>query len=977
MQTKQSYVDQVASQLIELLEKGVAPWQIPWQPGQAGGMSFNPVSQKRFKGVNALVLYAAEQKGGYLDSRWMTFKQAQSVGAQVRKGEKATTVQYWKFYDERELKDSEGLTIRDSRGEPVIEKILLERPQVFFSAVFNAQQIDGLTEQQKRPVWIDLEQAEQLLAASKANIIHTNNKGAFYRKKNDTITLPNKERFSEVASYYATALHELGHWTGHETRLNRDLSHPFGSVGYAREELRAEISSMMLANDLGIGHDPSNHASYVQSWIKLLKDDPLEIFRAASDAEQIQQHLRKLVSQQEIIEEQSQANVKPQIVRNEFTDLATVTKDNVEVTEQLIAHYKKYDQDRVLLVAEKLHSYREGNTSKAEFTDYTQQKLEVNLTPYFSGVKARLNVPDARLHGEQGSENPNENTATMTSNTETWGVFIRVNDQDQWLKDFDSEKSAHLLRNDLELINALGRSDEYEKNVMLKRIIEDQVQANPQATKDEMNLATHNRDVAEKVAQSHADQLQEQVMLANPRKEENSFKDSEQRTATPEVSRVYLVVPFKEKDEAKSLGAKWDKSAKSWYVQDSPGNRQKVDKWLPKNAVNHVSIHTPQQQFIQFIASMGAIVGGQEIIMDGRKRRIRVAHDKGVEKSGVYLGFLDGIPAGYFKNFRLGESQNWKVDQHELSPEQVKSLMAQAEENRRLRQEAEALAQKESTQALKSLLPFTLAASDAGHDYLTLKNARAGKLRIVDAVASEQLNPLIMIAQDKVQAKELKDEHPDNTVLIKGDLLVPVQDIEGNLRGAQVIRNDAKIYTKNTKKESNFHVVGVDKSGIEALENLKAIVIAEGYATADTVSQAIQMPVVVAFDAGNLSNVAKVLKERFPDKAFVIAGDDDFQLELKNNPNSGKLKAIEAAKIVGGAYVLPIFAPGEQSLLNVVNDFNDLANKSVLGIDAVKRQIMPVVQAQQAKVATLNKIQMKERKSRQQKDANLDVGMRR
>lgn len=741
METKQSYVDQVASQLIELLEKGAAPFQIPWKPGEAYGMPFNPITQKRYKGINSLVLFAAEQKGGYDDNRWMTFKQAQSVGAQVLKREKATAVQYWKFYDEREKKDSEGRTIFDSRGEPIIEKILLERPRVFFSTVFNAQQIDGLTEKQKTPVWVDLEQAEQLLAASDANIIHTQHKGAFYRPSDDTITLPNKDRFDDAARYYAIALHELGHWSGHETRLNRDLNHPFGSIGYAREELRAEIASMMLANDLGIGHDPSNHASYVQSWIQLLKDDSLEIFRAASDAEQIQHYLRKLVPQQELIEEQTQdqqpsqiplqnqAHVKSQTFgRNEFADLAVVTKDNVELTNQLTAHYKKADQDRVLLIAEKLHSFREGNINEMEFTDFAQQKLGVILAPHFSRVKTKQTIRDEKLQEEPGLENPRENSASMASNAETWGVFIRINDQDQWLKDFDSEKSAQLLRNDLELINALGWGDEFEKNVMLKRIIEDQMQANPQATKDEMNLATHNREEAEKVAQFHADQLQEQIMLGNPGKEANSSKDLGQQTATLEASRVYLVVPYQEKDEAKSLGAKWDKSARSWYIQDSPGNLQKIEKWLPKNVMNHVAVHTPQQQFTQFMASMGAIIKGQEIIMDGKKRRIRVAHDKGAEKSGVYFGFLDGVPAGYFKNFRSGVAKNWKVDQYELSPEQIKSMMEQAEANRRFRQEAEELAQKESAEALKTLLPFTLAASDTGHDYLTLKNARAGGL---------------------------------------------------------------------------------------------------------------------------------------------------------------------------------------------------------------------------------------------------------
>ncbi|WP_140410188.1 zincin-like metallopeptidase domain-containing protein, partial [Escherichia coli] len=99
---------------------------------------------------------------------------------------------------------------------------------------------------------------------------------------------PQQAAFPSADRYYATALHELGHWTGHASRLDRDLAHPFGSEGYAKEELRAEIASMIMGDELGIGHDPSQHVAYVKSWIKALQDDPLEIFRAAADAEKIQ-----------------------------------------------------------------------------------------------------------------------------------------------------------------------------------------------------------------------------------------------------------------------------------------------------------------------------------------------------------------------------------------------------------------------------------------------------------------------------------------------------------------------------------------------------------------------------------------------------------------------------------------------------------------------------------------------------------------
>ena len=249
----------------------------------------------RYKGINVLHLISQERD----DQRWMTYKQAADAGAQVRKGEKGTGIQYWKFSDEHIKKDAAGKPILDGDGKPVKEIIRLERPRAFFATVFNAEQIDGLPPiQRKEQTWNPIERAEGILAASGAEINHNGGSRAFYRPSTDSIHLPDKGQFPNAENYYATALHELGHWTGHQDRLDRDLAHPFGSEGYAKEELRAEIASMILGDELGIGHDPSQHAAYVGSWIKKLQDDPLEVFRAAADAEKIQAYVLGLEQKQ-------------------------------------------------------------------------------------------------------------------------------------------------------------------------------------------------------------------------------------------------------------------------------------------------------------------------------------------------------------------------------------------------------------------------------------------------------------------------------------------------------------------------------------------------------------------------------------------------------------------------------------------------------------------------------------------------------
>ena len=154
--------------------------------------------------------------------------------------------------------------------------------------------------------------------------------------------------------------------------------------------------------------------------------------------------------------------------------------------------------------------------------------------------------------------------------------------------------------------------------------------------------------------------------------------------------------------------------------------------------------------------------------------------------------------------------------------------------------------------------------------------------------------------------------------------------------------------------------MGNNGQGLEAAINTTpALVIAEGYATADTLSQALDYPVIAAFDSGNLSKVAQDLHEKYPHKPIIIAGDDDHHLESTIGKNPGKEKALEAAALVNGMAVFPVFAPNEQ-VSKRLNDFNDLANKSSLGIDAVKRQVGSVVEkvSQQAKQVSLLRLQI-------------------
>lgn len=269
---------ELTEKIIQALAEGTAPWVKPWDESKAIlGMPFNAVSERSYHGGNCLWL----QCQPYDDPRWCTYKQAQQQGWQVIKGEKASVVEYWQW-DEQQ---------KDASGQ--VARVKLEHPRVFYAHVFNVEQIQNVPPlaQVQGHQWQPEEAAERILRHANPNIIHDQQNRAFYSPTKDEIHLPAKEIFPSSTHYYATTLHELGHWTGHGTRLNRDLSNQFGSQEYAREELRAELSSYFLSARIGIPHDPSQHASYIDSWIQVLREDSNEIFRAAKDAEQITEYV--------------------------------------------------------------------------------------------------------------------------------------------------------------------------------------------------------------------------------------------------------------------------------------------------------------------------------------------------------------------------------------------------------------------------------------------------------------------------------------------------------------------------------------------------------------------------------------------------------------------------------------------------------------------------------------------------------------
>lgn len=281
----------ITDRIVVELEQGVRPWMKPWSAGNGEGRIMRPLRANGipYQGINVLMLWTEAVAKGYASPIWMTFKQALALNANVRKGEHGSLVVYADRITRTET-DSET-------GEDTEREI----PFMKGYTVFNTEQIEGLpahyypqpmprTETVRR-----IERAESFFATTGANVVHGGSR-ACYVPSTDHVHMPCIDFFRDAESYYATLAHEVTHWTRHETRLNRDFGRKrFGDEGYAMEELVAELGSAFLSADLELTPEVrEDHASYIASWIKVLKDDKRAVFTAASHAQRAADFLHGL-----------------------------------------------------------------------------------------------------------------------------------------------------------------------------------------------------------------------------------------------------------------------------------------------------------------------------------------------------------------------------------------------------------------------------------------------------------------------------------------------------------------------------------------------------------------------------------------------------------------------------------------------------------------------------------------------------------
>lgn len=288
MKNSNSVHETITQQIIEAMQssKGV---QMPWI--QSSGLPINAITEQPYNGINILSLWASATKNGFTSNQWGTYKQWQSVGAQVKKGEKASLIVFYKPLTPNDGDDDANTQNRF----PFVLKS---------SSVFHLDQCEGFTNKGQENLLINktekIENADQFIQNTGAKIIIGGEK-AFYSPVRDEIVMPDLHLFTGTASssptesFYSVLLHELNHWTSKEDRCNRASTGKFGSEDYAMEELVAELGSAFLCAELGITNTPrQDHANYIKSWISILQENSKSIFKASARASESVQYLKKI-----------------------------------------------------------------------------------------------------------------------------------------------------------------------------------------------------------------------------------------------------------------------------------------------------------------------------------------------------------------------------------------------------------------------------------------------------------------------------------------------------------------------------------------------------------------------------------------------------------------------------------------------------------------------------------------------------------
>jgi antirestriction protein ArdC len=306
--------EQITNKMISDLKAGTSVFQRP-NNSLNSALPFNLESGHRYAGPSALILLMQKRD----DPRWATSNQANRNHTAVVKGATGTLIQFMSNYEYQKMVHENGDPVLKENGKQRTERIKLEEPKQVDAWLFNGEQMRNIGKWEKEPnILAPVERAQLILDNSKALIEHGGD-DMFYDRQLDAIIIPEMEQFASPEQYYAEALHQLAHWTAAEDRLNRPLVGEAGEFVMIREELRTNLASLLLSKELNLPYELNYHEGFVNSWAQVLKQEPAELFKAASDAQKIVDHVLGFEQQ---IEQKQEAAQSEQAEQENETDRA-------------------------------------------------------------------------------------------------------------------------------------------------------------------------------------------------------------------------------------------------------------------------------------------------------------------------------------------------------------------------------------------------------------------------------------------------------------------------------------------------------------------------------------------------------------------------------------------------------------------------------------------------------------------------------
>ena len=883
---EQRFTDDFISEIIEAVRNNTAPWQQSWPSGLIA--PYNAVKGNTYSGRNAVRLFFQGLRRGYTDPRWATAHQIKEMQGHIRKGEKGTGILY---YGQRIVIEDDGT-----------EKML---GVVRHYYVFNIEQtnLPVLQREALREVTPDLPAFAELLTIHNPRMAPGE---PMYDPNTDTIRMLDKGAFTNDGEYYSAFFHEMGHWTGHESRLNRDLTHPFGTPGYAREELVAELSSFMLSLEHGLPFSPKQSHAYLQGWAERtgqeLEDALRQGFKDATAAKNfIDAPLRE--RQQE--REQQVELATPLTSRDEAE---TAPEKGRAVQTETTQEYQPKHGDVV-----RTYYTRTGKIGAEVRISISHHETRPICYHYIGKWGAASGVTPEELSKEDAKWRTTRRGITIVDGPAAAIAFgnasltITANEKNTERKVSSAttaaEQSAATAAPEAEqAASAAEQSAETAAPEAEQAAPAAEQSAEPVTPETEQAApAAHKPDVRETSATTmtsktskSADDAVVQAYVAErfDKLFRRAYDEQAMVAEVMETRRVYLAVSWDERHEAKALGAKWDKKNSCWYALNKSllpplqkFNRQPGDY---QRAGSGDSL----EDLRAMAASMGLDVERfdttpnvwHRVPVEGRRTTI----------DGAYKIWrnADGVTGATVKNLVTGETRTWSDRGARRDP--VPDIV----------QRAAQLNREEQIQAQDQV------------------RVQLNIMRGQDALAAYKMLPDARGDEPYFARKHMTSSHGIKR-LEDGTMVIPL--INGERVGAwadtpkdrylglvslQTIAPDGtKMLMKQAAKSGAYFPIGSPAARAVPTH----IVLAEGIATAEAAHQILaggdrRVLAVAAIDAGNLVHVASTLQHMFPAAKKIIAVDNDLGTEQKHGKNSG-IVAARAVAAKHPEYTLAIPEP--------------------------------------------------------------------